>query len=140
MASQSTQSDPGGKIDWEAIERSPEFEELERKRRSFVLPGTIFYLAWYMGFILLTAYAEGFMSERIYQGLTVGFCLALSQFLMVLVLGLMYLKRSANTYDPLAEAAIAGYAEHSGRYAAAESYGDDAAGSRAAGTEQGAAR
>jgi uncharacterized membrane protein (DUF485 family) len=139
MASQSTQSDPGGKIDWEAIERSPEFEELERKRRSFVLPGTIFYLAWYMGFILLTAYAEDFMSERIYQGLTVGFCLALSQFLMVLVLGLMYLKRSANTYDPLAEAAIAGYAEHSGRYAAAESYGDDTA-SRGAGTEQGVAR
>jgi uncharacterized membrane protein (DUF485 family) len=138
MASQSTQSDPGGKIDWEAIERSPEFEELERKRRSFVLPGTIFYLAWYMGFILLTAYAEDFMSERVYEGLTVGFCLALSQFLMVLVLGLMYLKRSANTYDPLAEAAIAGYAEHSGRYAA-ESYGDDAA-SRGAGTEQGVAR
>ena len=140
MASERTQSEPGGEIDWEAIERSPEFQELERKRRSFVLPGTIFYLAWYMGFILLTAYAEDFMSERVYEGLTVGFCLALSQFLMVLVLGLMYLKRSANTYDPLAEAAIAGYAEHSGRYAAAESYGDDAAASRAAGTEQGAAR
>jgi uncharacterized membrane protein (DUF485 family) len=139
MASESTQSESGGKIDWEAIERSPEFQELVRKRRSFVLPGTIFYLAWYMGFILLTAYAEDFMSERVYEGLTVGFCLALSQFLMVLVLGLMYLKRSANTYDPLAEAAIAGYAEHSGRYAAAESYGDDAA-SRGAGSEQGVAR
>ena len=97
MASQSTQSEPGGKIDWQEIERSPEFQELVRKRRSFVLPGTIFFLAWYMGFILLTAYAESFMSERVYEGLTVGFCLALTQFLMVLVLGLMYLKRSANT-------------------------------------------
>src|SRR5215208_5515261 len=104
MASERTQSEPGGKIDWEAIERSPEFQELVRKRRSFVLPGTIFFLAWYMGFILLTAYAEDFMSERVYEGLTVGFCLALSQFLMVLVLGLMYLRRSANIYDPLAEA------------------------------------
>ena len=140
MASRGTQSEPGGKIEWEAIERSPEFQELVRKRRSFVLPGTIFYLVWYMGFILLTAYAESFMSERVYQGLTVGFCLALTQFLMVLVLGLMYLKRSANTYDPLAEAAIEGYAGHSGRYAAQESYGGDAAGSRAAGTEHGAAR
>jgi uncharacterized membrane protein (DUF485 family) len=140
MASQSTRSDPGERIDWEAIERSPEFQELVRKRRSFVLPGTIFYLVWYMGFILLTAYAESFMSERVYEGLTVGFCLALTQFLMVLVLGLMYLRRSANTYDPLAEAAIAGYAEHSGRYAAEDSYGGDAAGSRAAGSEQGAAR
>jgi uncharacterized membrane protein (DUF485 family) len=140
MASERTQSQPSGKIDWEAIERSPEFQELVRKRRAFVLPGTIFFLAWYMGFILLTAYAEDFMSERVYEGLTVGFCLALTQFLMVLVLGLMYLNRSANVYDPLAEAAIKGYADHSGRYAAEENYGDDAAGSRAAGSEQGAAR
>jgi uncharacterized membrane protein (DUF485 family) len=136
----STQREAGLDVDWEEIERSPEFQELVKRRKAFVLPGTIFYLTWYMGFILLTAYAEDFMSERVYEGLTVGFCLALSQFLMVLVLGLMYLKRSANTYDPLAEAAIAGYAEHSGRYAAAESHGDDAAASRAAGTEQGAAR
>ena len=134
MVSESTQSDPGGRIDWEAIERSPEFQELERKRRSFVLPGTIFYLAWYMGFILLTAYAEDFMSERVYQGLTVGFCLALSQFLMVLVLGLMYLKRADNVYDPLAAKAIERYAGHSGRYAATDGHGDGdtAVGSRAA--------
>src|SRR5215208_3143045 len=101
MASERTQSEPGGKIDWEAIERSPEFQELVAKRRSFVLPGTIFYLSWYMGFILLVAYAEDFMSERVYEGLTVGYCLALTQFLMVLVLGLLYLRKSANDFDPL---------------------------------------
>ena len=53
-----------------------------------MLPGTIFFLAWYMGFILLTAYAEDFMAESVYEGLTVGYCLALTQFVMVLVLGL----------------------------------------------------
>ena len=110
------------RIDWEAIEGTPEFQELVKKRRSFVVPGTIFFLAWYMGFILLTAYAEGLMSERIYEGLTVGFVLALTQFLMVLVLGLMYLRRSERVYDPLAEKAIAGYAEeHGDRTASAAS-------------------
>lgn len=98
-------------IDWEAIERTPEFQELVRKRRSFVVPATIFFLTWYMGFILLAAYATDFMSERVYEGLTVGYVLALTQFLMVLVLGLMYLKRSENVYDPLAEKAIAKYVE-----------------------------
>ena len=93
-------------IDWEAIEASPEFQELERTRRSFVVPGTIFFLSWYMGFILLAAYAEDFMSERIYQGLTVGYCLALTQFVMVLVLGIMYLRRADKVYDPLAAKAI----------------------------------
>ena len=95
--------------DWEGIERSPEFQELVRKRRSFVLPATIFFLAWYMGFIILTAYAEAFMSERVYQGLTVGYVLALTQFVMVVVLGLLYLSSSSKIYDPLAERAIEGH-------------------------------
>jgi uncharacterized membrane protein (DUF485 family) len=104
-------------IDWEAIERSPEFQELVRRRRSFVLPGTIFYLAWYMGFILLVAYAEDFMAKSVYEGLTVGYCLALTQFVMVLVLGLLYLRKSDNEFDPLAEKAIAEYEHHQERYA-----------------------
>jgi len=93
-------------IDWEAIEASPEFQELVRTRRSFVVPATIFFLAWYMGFVVLAAYAEDFMSERVYQGLTVGYCLALTQFVMVLVLGVMYLRRADKVYDPLAAKAI----------------------------------
>jgi uncharacterized membrane protein (DUF485 family) len=99
-------------IDWEAIERSPEFQELVHRRRRFVLPCTVFFLAWYMGFILLCAYAPDFMGERVYQGLTVGYCLALTQFLMVMVLGLWYLRKSDNEFDPLAEQAIAAYADH----------------------------
>jgi uncharacterized membrane protein (DUF485 family) len=130
---ESAQKDREADIDWRAIEESPEFQDLVRKRKSFVLPGTIFFLAWYMGFILLTAYAETFMSERVYEGLTVGYCLALTQFLMVLVLGLMYLKRAANVFDPLAEKAIESYSEHHQRYAGSEGHGDgEAVGSRAA--------
>ena len=129
----STQKDQGSEIDWRAIEESPEFQELVRRRKAFVLPGTIFFLAWYMGFILLTAYAEDFMSESVYEGLTVGYCLALTQFLMVLVLGLLYLNRAKNVFDPLAEKAIASHAEHEGRYAAADAHGNgEAVGSRAA--------
>ncbi len=90
-------------VDWEAIERSPEFQELVRRRRRFVVPATVFFLAWYLGFILLAGYAEDFMAESVYQGLTVGYVLALTQFGMVGVLGLMYLRRSARVYDPLSE-------------------------------------
>ena len=88
-------------VDWEAIEHSPEFQELVRSRRRFVVPATIFFLAWYLGFILLAGYAKDFMAESVYEGLTVGYVLALTQFVMVAVLGLMYLRRSARVYDPL---------------------------------------
>ena len=92
-------------IDWEAAERSPEFKELERTKRSFVLPATIFFLAWYTGFILLAGYAPGFMGESVIEGLTVGYLLALSQFVMVWVLTAMYLRRADRVFDPLAEKA-----------------------------------
>ena len=92
--------------DWERIEHSPEFQELVHKRRAFVLPATIFFLAYYMGFILLAGYAEDFMASSVYEGLTVGYCLALTQFLMVFVLGIMYLKRSDRDYDPLARRVV----------------------------------
>ena len=99
-------------VDWEAIERSPEFQELVHRRRSFVVPCTIFFLAWYLGFTLLCAYAPDFMGESVYEGLTVGYCLALTQFVMVVVLGLWYLRKSDREFDPLAERAIESYAEH----------------------------
>jgi uncharacterized membrane protein (DUF485 family) len=94
-------------IDWERAERSPEFRELIAARRRFVVPATIFFLAWYLGFILLAGYAEDFMAESVYQGLTVGYCLALTQFVMVFVLGLWYLKKADKDFDPLAERAAA---------------------------------
>jgi uncharacterized membrane protein (DUF485 family) len=98
-------------IDWEAIERSPEFQELVHRRRSFVIPGTIFFLSWYLGFILLCAYAPDFMAESVYQGLTVGYCLALTQFAMVFILGIWYLRKADKEFDPLAERAIAAYVD-----------------------------
>jgi uncharacterized membrane protein (DUF485 family) len=89
-------------IDWERAERSTEFRELVAARRRFVIPATIFFLAWYLGFILLAGYASDFMGESVYQGLTVGYCLALTQFVMVFVLGIWYLRKSESTFDPLA--------------------------------------
>ena len=101
---------PQSAIDWEAIERSPEFQELVHRRRAFVIPCTAFFLSWYLGFILLCAYAPDFMGDRVYQGLTVGYCLALTQFAMVFILGLWYLRKADTVFDPLAEKAIAAYA------------------------------
>jgi uncharacterized membrane protein (DUF485 family) len=90
------------RVDWAAIERSPEFRELIAARRRFVLPATIFFLAWYLGFILLAGYAPDFMTRSVYEGLTVGYCLALTQFVVVGALGIMYLRRAERVYDPLA--------------------------------------
>jgi uncharacterized membrane protein (DUF485 family) len=93
-------------IDWIAAERSPEFRQLVKKKRAFVVPATIFFLVWYFGFIVLAGYAPGFMgNEFLTDGLTVGYALALTQFIMTWVLGAWYLRRADREFDPLAERA-----------------------------------
>jgi uncharacterized membrane protein (DUF485 family) len=89
--------------DWVAIERSTEFQELTRSKRAFVVPATIFFMVWYFGFIALCGYAPDFMGrEFITDGLTIGYVLALTQFVMSWVLAVMYVRRANKTWDPLA--------------------------------------
>jgi len=93
-------------IDWAGAERSPEFRELVRKKRAFVVPATVFFLAWYFGFVILAGYAPDFMGrEFLTDGLTVGYVFALSQFVMTWVLGAWYLRKADREFDPLAERA-----------------------------------
>jgi uncharacterized membrane protein (DUF485 family) len=95
-------------IDWRAVEALPEFRELQERRRRFVVPATIFFLGWYVAFVLLCGYAESFMGEEVlFDGLTVGYLLALTQFLMVWGLGWAYLRYSDRVLEPLRERVVA---------------------------------
>ena len=123
-------SDRHPEIDWVAAERSPEFRELIKRKRAFVLPATIFFLAWYFGFIILAGYAPDFMGEEfITDGMTVGYALALTQFLMVWGLGWMYLRKADRVFDPLAEraaeVALKAGTERSRRFGRGEQAGED---------------
>jgi uncharacterized membrane protein (DUF485 family) len=81
-------SEHDSEIDWAAAGRSPEFQELVRRKNRFIIPGTVFFLAWYFGFVILAGYAPDFMGrEFLTDGLTVGYVLALSQFVMTWALG-----------------------------------------------------
>lgn len=104
----STSSAAHPEIDWIAAERSPEFRELVSRRKAFVVPTTIFFLDWYFGFIILAGYAPDFMGETfLVDGLTVGYVLAFTQFIMTWGLPAWYLRRSDRVFDPLARTAAA---------------------------------
>jgi uncharacterized membrane protein (DUF485 family) len=92
-------------LDWDAAARTPEFRQLVHRRRSFVIPVLAFVFIWYFGFIALAGYAPDFMGERLIEGFTVGYALALTQFLMTWFLGWLYLRRSDRVFDPLARRA-----------------------------------
>ena len=94
-------------VNWEAIERSPEFRELVAKRRRFVAPATVFFLSCYAGFILLAGYAPEFMGKSLYEGFTVGYGLALTQFVMTWALTWAYLRYADRVLDPLRDSVTA---------------------------------
>ena len=102
-------------VDWRAAEESPEFQELVKRQRRFIIPATVFFLTWYLGFIVLCGYAPDFMGESIYEGFTVGYALALSQFVMTWFLGWLYLRRADRDFDPLREKAAARALEVAGQ-------------------------
>lgn len=106
-------------IDWPAAERSPEFKELVRTRRAFVVPVLGFVFVWYFGFIALAGYAPDFMGESIYEGFTVGYAFALSQFIMTWFFGWLYLRQSDRVFDPLSRRAAEKALEGSNARAAA---------------------
>ena len=99
----STQREAGPDVDWEEIERSPEFQELVTQAQALraagddLLPGLVHGLHPARRLRARTSW-----SRRVYEGLTVGYCLALTQFVMVLVLGLLYLRKADREFDPLA--------------------------------------
>ena len=80
-----------------------------------MIPATAFFMTWFFGFILLCGYAPDFMGrEFIADGITVGFALALSQFVMVWGLCWLYLRFADRVFDPLAQRAAQRAVEISG--------------------------
>jgi uncharacterized membrane protein (DUF485 family) len=104
-----TRKDDGGPreaaTDWQAIEGSPEFQELVRARRSFLVPATIVFLVVGIGYLLLAAYVPGFMGHQVFGGMPVAFLAALSQVLLTWLVTWAYLRQADNTFEPLEERA-----------------------------------
>lgn len=98
-------------VDWEAIEHSPEFRELLGARRRVALTELGIVAVWFGGFLILSAYARGFMDKLLWGGFSVAYALALSLIPMVWALAVYYIRVSDRELDPLARRA----AEHAAR-------------------------
>jgi uncharacterized membrane protein (DUF485 family) len=87
--------------DWQAVERSPEFQELVRARRSFLVPATIVFLVGSIGYLLLAAFAQGFMGKEVLGGLPVAWVAALTQVFLTWIITWAYLRKADSTFEPL---------------------------------------
>ena len=86
--------------DWQAIEGSPEFQELVKERRSFLVPATIVFLVGSIGYLLLAAFVQDFMGTDI-GGIPIAFIAAVTQVLLTWIITWAYLRKADSTFEPL---------------------------------------
>lgn len=95
-ASQSTQSHP---IDYEAFQARPEFQAYKRRFRRFVFPVAAAFMLWFLGYVVLAAYAHDFMAQPL-LGMNVGIVLGLAQFVTTFGITMWYVSFANRHLDP----------------------------------------
>ena len=91
-------------IDWRAVEESPEFQELVKERRSFLVPATIVFLVGSIGYLLLAAFAQDFMGTDV-GGIPIAFIAAVTQVLLTWAITWAYLRKADSTFEPMEQRA-----------------------------------
>lgn len=86
-----------------AVQESDEFARLRRALRRFVFPMTAAFFLWYALYVLLSAYARGFMGIKIIGNINVALVLGLLQFISTFVIAWAYSRYADRNMDPLAE-------------------------------------
>lgn len=84
------------------VQQSEEFQDLRRRYRRWVFPVTAVSLAWYFLFVLLAAYAPGFMSVKVIGNINVGLVMGLLQFVTTFVVTTLYVRFADRVLDPAA--------------------------------------
>src|SRR3954447_2155685 len=88
-------------IPYKRLIQTEEFRDLLQKKKSFIIPTTIFFLIFYFTLPLLAAYTKVLHTE-ILGPITGAWIFAGLQFLLVWICGFIYVKKSEN-YDNLAK-------------------------------------
>src|SRR5689334_20287337 len=86
-----------------AVQQSADFVALRRAFRRFVFPVTIAFLVWYGLYVLLSAYARGFMSHKVVGHINVALVFGLLQFLSTFLIAWAYTRYADRNLDPAAD-------------------------------------
>ena len=89
---------PSPTPDWTVLERTPEFRALVRAKRRFVIPASVFFVAYYFALPILVGYWPEAMRRPVVGRINVAYLFALSQFVMAWGLMAAYVRR-ARVFD-----------------------------------------
>lgn len=86
-----------------AVQQSDEFAQLRKTLRGFIFPMTVAFFLWYALYVLLSAYARGFMGTKLIGNINVALVLGLLQFVTTFLIAWLYARFAATKVDPIAD-------------------------------------
>jgi uncharacterized membrane protein (DUF485 family) len=95
--------DPSDVDRYRAVQDSEEFAQLRKTLRGFIFPMTVAFFLWYALYVLLSAYARGFMAVKLIGNINVALVLGLLQFVTTFLIAWLYSRFAARKVDPLAD-------------------------------------
>ena len=84
--------------DWDAVANDPEFKKLMAAKTRFIVPATLFFVAYYFALPILVGYAPHFMSTPVWGPVNIAYLFALSQFFVAWIVAGLYV-RAAGRFD-----------------------------------------
>ena len=97
------------------VQQSDEFGRLRTTLRSFIFPMTVAFFLWYLLYVLLSAYARGFMSAKVVGNINVALVFGLLQFVSTFLIAWYYARYASRKVDPLADEIRAGLEREDGK-------------------------
>ncbi|MBC7924332.1 MAG: DUF485 domain-containing protein [Bryobacteraceae bacterium] len=102
---------PDEPSDWDVVAANGEFKALLAARARFVVPATIFFVAYYFLLPILVGYAPGLMATPVFGPVNIAYLFALSQFFVAWFIAWLYV-RAANRFDQMGRNVLQQLEEH----------------------------
>jgi uncharacterized membrane protein (DUF485 family) len=94
---------PTSEPNWHAIAAMPEFQELLRHKRRFVVPCCIFFTVYYLSLLVLVGWHADWMKKPVWGVVNGAYIFALSQFFMTWIMAFVYTSKAAKFDSQAAE-------------------------------------
>ena len=86
------------KTQWDRVAEMDEFRLLLLAKEGFVVPATVFFIAYYFALPIMVGYFPDFMSRKVWGQVNIAYLFALSQFFVAWIIAYLYV-RAARKFD-----------------------------------------
>ena len=104
MSTQVTPAASADSHDYVEVQATPEFAALRKTLRGFIFPMTVAFFLWYALYVILSAFARGFMGTKVVGHINVALIFGLLQFVTTFLIAWLYARFADRKLDPAADA------------------------------------